>query len=144
MSKVKTIPTHLGLFLRTHNKSILRLTWHQRKGCCSSHAVAQGGVRWLWFVNYGEGQAQMFYVNDVIWFSNPPQSLGHTHRHTEQCQYCPHSFPPLFVFVFHYSPGALTSNKGNIRLRWVHWPPMMFHLALGNQCSQVSCRHEIN
>lgn len=43
----------------------------------SNSVLAQGGIRWL----RESGTDEMFYVNDVIWFSNPLQSLTQTDSH---------------------------------------------------------------
>ena len=87
----------------------------------SNSVLAQGGIRWLRESDTDE----MFYVNDVIWFSNPLQSLTQTDSHDSiglipfpLSLYCCVSLspPPPPPFWFHVFKSFHPFKKSNILL----------------------------
>ena len=93
----------------------------------SWHKVASGGRE-------SQTQTEMFYVNDVIWFSNPLQSLTQTDSH-DSIGLIP--FPPsLYCCVSLFTPFGFMSLNLFILLKSqifscgmtsFQWLPVVFH-----------------
>lgn len=124
-----------GLFMRKQNDFICQqfhmtvsIEWHVTV-TQSWHKVASGGWE-------SQTQTEMFYVNDVIWFSNPLQSLTQTDSHDSiglipfpPSLYCcnslftPFGFMSLNLFIL------LKSQIFSCGMTSFQWLPVVFHVA---------------
>lgn len=147
-----------GLFLRKRNNNIfdqchsaVSVHWKDVTVTAFWHKVASGGcgLRGTGRVRQTERgkETETLYVNDVIWFSNPLQSLTQTDSRGSIALI---PFPPslcccvsLFVFssFLHLQTFfiLLTSQTFSCGMKSFLWLPVVFHMAQENKRWQVSC-----